>query len=408
MPVFRIEAVDSSGEVLKDEITAPDQQAAVGKLRDQGLLPISIEEASSNVFATELRLPFVRGGKRKASAKEIGILTQQLANLLNAGLPLDRALTILISIAAEGEVKTLLSDIQEEVRGGSSLADALEAQGNTFSKLYINMVRAGEAGGSVEVVLSRLAEFMERAKALKDSVTSALIYPTILLVVAGLSVIVLLAFVVPQFEQIFADAGEALPWATQLVIAAGNAVRGYWWLGLGLIVVALIVFKRLLQSPANRLIWDRWVLKLPLAGDLVAKVEMARFSRTLGTLLRNGVSLLTALAIVKETLTNQVLSDAIGHVAENLKAGQSLAEPLLEAGTFPQLAVHMIRVGEETGQLQDMLLKVADTYDGEVESTIKKMLTLLEPALILGLGLVIAGIIMSILLAILSVNDLAF
>lgn len=407
MPTYRYEAVDASGEVLKEEMVAPNQDVVLEKLRDQGLLPITVEESGGGLLSTGFHLPFLGRGKQ-VSQKEIGILTQQLASLLNAGLPLDRALTVLISISEEGELKRLLTRIQDDVRGGSALADALEAQSGVFSRLYINMIRAGEAGGSVEVVLSRLAEFMERSKELRESVTSALIYPIILLTVAGLSVILLLTFVVPQFEQLFEDAGEALPFATQVVIALGDAVRGYWWLGVIIILVLVSLVRQQLKNEENRRRWDNWMLKLPLVGDLVSKVEMARFARTLGTLLRNGVSMLTALAIVKETLTNHVLSEAVGHVAENLKAGQSLADPLMAAGTFPQLAVHMIRVGEETGQLQDMLIKVADTYDGEVQSTVKRMLALLEPILILGLGIIIAGIIMSILVAILSINDLAF
>jgi general secretion pathway protein F len=323
-------------------------------------------------------------------------------------LPLDRAFSILIGISDEESVKTLLSHVQERVRGGSSLADALEAQQGVFSRLYLNMVRAGEAGGSLEVVLVRLAEFMERSKALRDSVTSALIYPAILLSVAGLSVIILLTFVVPQFQQLFRDAGKALPLATQVVIAVGDGLRSYWWLGVLVITAVVLTIKNQLQRPPSRYRWDSLSLRTPLLGDLVAKVETARLARTLGTLLGNGVSLLTALAIVKDTLNNQVLAAALGGVAENLKAGKGLAEPLMETEVFPKLAVHMIRVGEETGQLQEMLLKVADTYDGEVQSTVKRLLALLEPALILGLGVIIAGIIMSILVAILGLNELAF
>jgi general secretion pathway protein F len=283
----------------------------------------------------------------------------------------------------------------------------MEAQSSVFSRFYLNMIRAGEAGGSIEVVLARLAEFMERSKALQDSVTSALIYPLILLGVSGLSVVILLTFVVPQFQQLFADAGKALPLATQVVIAVGDGFRRYWWVGLLVIVGLVLTVQQQLSRPQTRYRWDGLLLRAPLLGDLVAKVEMARFARTLGTLLGNGVSLLAALAIVKETLTNQMLASALGDVAENLKAGQGLAEPLLAAGTFPKLAIHMIRVGEETGQLQEMLLQVADTYDGEVQSTVKRLLALLEPVLILGLGVIIAGIIMSILVAILSLNDLA-
>ena len=407
MPLFRYEAVDTAGEVIKQEMNAPNQEAVIEKLRDQGLLLLSVEEASGGLLSQQFSLPFV-GARGRVSQKDIAIFTQQIAKLLKAGLPLDRALSILISIAEEGEVKRVLTRIQDEVRGGSTLADAMEAQSGVFSRLYLNMVRAGEAGGSLEVVLARLAEFMERAKALRDSVTSALIYPIILLAVAGISVIILLTFVVPQFQQLFEDAGEALPLPTQVVIFVGDAMRDYWWLGALLIILAVAYMKRQLSQPESRYRWDGIFLRLPLFGDLIGKVEMARMARTLGTLLRNGVPLLTALSIVKETLTNLVLAEAIGEVAENLKAGQSLAEPLMEHGAFPQLAVHMIRVGEETGQLDEMLIQVADTYDDEVQTTVKRLLTLLEPVLILGLSLVIAGIIMSILMAIISINDLAF
>jgi general secretion pathway protein F len=300
-----------------------------------------------------------------------------------------------------------LERVQEKVRGGSSLADALEAQG-AFSRFYLNMIRAGEAGGALEVVLKRLTEFLERSQALRETVTSALIYPIILLSVSALSVIILLTFVVPQFQQLFADAGRALPLATQIVIAVGDGFRHYWWVGAMLIVLLVAILRQQLSQPVSRARWDRWFLSLPLFGDFIAKVETARLSRTLGTLLGNGVSLLNALTIVRETLTNQVLATALGEVAEHVKTGRGLAEPLLEAGSFPKLAVQMIRVGEETGQLQEMLLQVADTYDGEVQTAVKRMLTLLEPALILGLGVIIAGIIMSILVAILSLNELAF
>jgi general secretion pathway protein F len=406
MPVYRYEAVNAAGEVLKEETAASSQDALIQKLRDQGLLPLAVEEADAGLLGRSLGLPLL-GARNRVSQREIGLLTQQLAKLLRAGLPLDRALTILISVNDEERMQKLLSRVQERVRGGSTLADALEDQPGVFSRLYLNMIRAGEASGSLEVVLERLAEFMERTKALKDTVASALIYPMILLTVAGLSVVILLTYVVPQFQSLFEDAGKALPVSTQVVIVVGEALRGYWWVGVLLIALLIGFFQRQLSRPESRYRWDRLFLRLPLVGDLIAKVEMARLARTLGTLLRNGVPLLGALAIVKETLTNRVLADAVGAVAENLKAGQSLAEPLMEQGAFPSLAVHMIRVGEETGQLDDMLIQVADTYDDEVQTTVKRMLALLEPVLILGLGIVIAGIIMSILMAIISVNDLA-
>ena len=406
MPRYRYEAVDASGEVVRDELDAATLDAAIARLRDQGLLPLAVNEAKSG---------FLRGGfgqplfsKRRAlSRKTIALLTQQLASLLHAGMPLDRALTILIGVTEDEQAKPVLERVQEKVRGGSSLADALEVQG-VFSRFYLNMIRAGEAGGALDVVLKRLTEFLERSQALRETVTSALIYPIILLSVSALSVIILLTFVVPQFQRLFADAGKALPLATQIVIAVGDGFRYYWWVGAILLVLLSAVARRQLSQPESRARWDDRFLRLPLFGDLIAKVETARLSRTLGTLLGNGVSMLNALTIVRETLSNQVLAGALGEVAEHVKTGRGLADPLLEAGRFPKLAVQMIRVGEETGQLQEMLLQVADTYDGEVQTAVKRMLTLLEPALILGLGVIIAGIIMSILVAILSLNDLAF
>jgi general secretion pathway protein F len=406
MPRYRYEAVDHAGEVLRDEIEAPTLEAAVERLRDQGLLPLSVNEAKSG---------FLRGGfgqplfsKRRAlSRKSTLLLTQQLANLLHAGMPLDRALTILIGVSEDEQARALLERVQEKVRGGSALADALEAQG-VFSRFYLNMIRAGEAGGALEVVLKRLTDFLERSQALRETVTSALIYPMILLTVSALSVIILLTFVVPQFQRLFADAGKALPLATQIVIAVGDGFRHYWWVGALLIFLGVVGVRRQLSLPENRVRWDRWLLRLPLVGDLIGKVETARLSRTLGTLLGNGVSLLNALAIVRETLSNQVMAAALGEVAEHVKTGRGLAEPLQDAGSFPKLAVQMIRVGEETGQLQEMLIQIADTYDGEVQTSVKRLLTLLEPAMILGLGVIIAGIIMSILVAILSLNELAF
>ncbi|MCP5420423.1 MAG: type II secretion system F family protein [Gammaproteobacteria bacterium] len=406
MPLFRYEAVNAAGELVKESVEAPSQEAVVKQVQDQGLLLITVQEAGASALIG-LNQPLF-GKRYRVSQKELVILTEEMAKLLKAGLPLDRAFTILVGIADEGPVKQLLSRIQDQVRGGSSLADAMEAQRGVFSRFYLNMIRAGEAGGSLEVVMNRLADFMERSKALRESVTSAMIYPAILVGVAALSVIILLTFVIPQFQQLFADAGKTLPLATQIVIALGDAVRHYWWLGGGLAFLLVLFLRRQMSDPHARLRLDQWFLRIPLVGDLIAKVEMARFSRTLGTLLGNGVALLNALAIVKETMTNQVMSAALTPVADNLKAGQGLAEPLMETGLFPKLAVHMIRVGEETGQLQEMLLQVADTYDGEVQATVKRLLTLLEPALIIGLAAVIAGIIMSILVAILSLNDLAF
>jgi general secretion pathway protein F len=410
MAAFHYKAATSTGEIVEGEHRADHEASVIEWLHSQSYVPIRIEEAKAGGRGRS-RQHIGKGllrGKKKVRQNDVAILTGELATLLRAGLPLDRAFSILMEIADEGPVSQLLARIQEQVRGGSSLAEAMESQGGTFSPLYISMIRAGEAGGAVDVILGRLANFMERSKALKNLITSALIYPAILVGVAGLSVIILLAFVVPQFQQLFESAGKALPLATQIVIAAGELLQNYWWaLLLGLLVV-LVFMRHQLQVPERRYWWDGWLLRLPLAGDLIAKLETARLSRTLSTLLLNGVPLLSALEIVKDTLSNAVMAESLGEVADALRQGHGMAEPLLETGLFPKMAVQMIKVGEETGQLEDMLGQVAETYDVEVESTIKRLLALLEPVLILSLGVIIAGIIMSILVAILSVNQLAF
>jgi len=406
MPQFTYKSVGAAGEVLEGQMEARDQAAVVERLRSMGSLPVRVEPVRA---ASSGGLAGLLWGRGKAiSQKEVGVLTQELATLVRAGLPLDRALEILIGIAENERVERVLVHIQDEVRGGAALATALEAQGGAFSRLYINMIRAGEAGGALDTVLERLAEYLERARALKDTVLSALIYPTILLVVAVLSVVLLLVKVIPSFAQMFKDMGAALPLPTQIVMAAGEFLTGYWWVLLLGVAGGAIYVRRQLSHPATRRRWDRRFLRWPLVGDLVAKVEVARFSRTLGTLVGNGVPLLTALSIVRDTLSNQIMVEEVVTVAEGLKRGQGLAEPLAAAGVFPLLAVHMIRVGEETGRLEEMLLQVANTYDREVQTAVKRLLAVLEPVLILGLAVIIAGIIMSVLVAILGVNDLAF
>lgn len=405
MPLYRYKAVAPNGESQEGEMEGLAQVAVVERLQGMGLIPIRVEEAVAGTERVETGLALFR--KKRISQDEVAAFTREIATLLRAGLPLDRSLEILVGLSPNERVRQLLAQVREDVRGGAALSAAMEAQSGVFSRFYLNMIRAGEAGGALDVVLQRLSEFMERSKELRETVKSALIYPAILVGVAVLSVAVLLVWVVPQFSQMFEESGKALPLPTQVVIAAGDTVQHYWW---AMILGAIGIyswFSRQLQQPESRYKWDKRFLALPLLGDLVGKLEVARFSRTLGTLIGNGVTLLTALSIVKETLSNTVMSEGLGVVAAQLKEGKGLGGPLMETGLFPQLAVHMVMVGEETGKLQEMLIRIADVYDREVQNAVKRMLALMEPALILGLGLVIGGIIMSVLVAILSVNDLA-
>lgn len=404
--MFHYKAVSADGKALEGEMEARAQGMAVERLQAMGYIPIRVEEARSDGKGNAASFRWFRSSRIGPS--EIGVFTRAIATLLHAGLPLDRAMEILVELSENDQVRRLLMQVRDDVRGGASLSAAMEAQKGVFSRFYLNMVRAGEAGGALGPVLMRIAEFMERAKTLKETVSSAMIYPAILVAVAVSSVMLLLVFVVPQFSVMFEQSGKTLPLSTQVVISAGNFLRHDWWALLLAAVAVYALMQQQMRNPASRYRWDGWFLRLPLVGDLVAKMEVARFSRSLGTLLGNGVTLLNALFIIKETLGNSVMAEGLDRVATRLKAGQGLGKPMKETDLFPKLAVHMVMVGEETGQLEEMLLRVADVYDSEVQTAVKRMLGLMEPALILGLGLLIGGIIMSILLAILSVNDLAF
>lgn len=405
MPLYSYKAAKANGEMFDGEQEADNEATLVARLQADGLIPIKITVVSK--AAGFLRFSSKGAGKR-LSNDQILHFTQELATLLEAGLTLDRALQILRDLTDDEQLAIVMENIREKVHSGSTLSEAFESQGDDFTPLYVNMIRAGEAGGVMDKVLLRLADYLERSQELRESVRSALMYPIILLVVAGLSVIMLLMFVVPQFSQMFADMGQALPTPTRIVIGIGDVFRDYWWLLLGSVLLFVAWVQAQLQKPEVKARWDKRVLRWPLFGDLVAKVEAARFARTLSTLLDNGLPLLSALALVKNVISNSVIREHITNAADSLKHGKGFAEPLIAEEALPPLALQMIKVGEESGNLGPMLTKVANIYDQEVRNSVKRMLTLLEPILIVGLGLVVAGIIISILMAVLSANQLAF
>ena len=409
MPFFKYKAVSSAGEVQEGVLEAASSAAAVARVQAMGLIPIRADEASTAApgaaAAAGGRRPLFQ--RRTVTQTDIGIMSRELATLLRAGLPLDRSFEILINLAGKPAMAELLGKVRNEVRGGAPLSKALDSQ-KVFSRFYVNMIRAGEAGGSLPTVMLRLAEYMERAKALRDTITASLTYPALLAVVSIGAVVVLLGLVVPRFKPIFAGAGKAVPPLTQVVLWMGDAMRDYWWAMLvGVVAIAWLTARRM-RNPEVRYRVDRWMVTAPVVGDLFARIEMARFSRTLGTLLTNGVTLVAALNIVRETMGNAWLAEAIGAVARELKEGRGLGRPMMETGRFPMLAVHMIQVGEETGKLDDMLLQVAQTYDREVEVAIAKALALLQPAVIIVMAGIIAFIIYAIMSAMLSVYDLPF
>ncbi|MBE0623365.1 MAG: type II secretion system F family protein [Burkholderiales bacterium] len=406
MPLFRYKAVATNGEMLEGVLEARAPEAVVERLQAMGYVTLRAEEATAEAAVGELRRRR-RFARPRIGSDQLVTVTRELAALLNAGLALDRALEVMNGLAEDEAVRNMLLRVRDEVRGGTTLSAALANQSGIFSRLYLSMVRAGEAGGALAKVLLRLSEHLERADELRATVVSALIYPIILIAVSAISVMTLLIFVVPQFTQLLEESGKALPLSTQIIVSTGNILRAYWWAILIALAGAVFLFRRRLEVPAARLRWDAWLLRLPIAGELIAKVEVARFARTLATLVGNGVALLPGLSIARETLGNTVLADALARVAAEVKAGRGLGRPLLREGVFPKLAVHMVMVGEETGRLEETLLRVAEVYDKEVERSLKRALALLEPALILGLAVVIAAIILSILLALLSVNELA-
>lgn len=402
MPLFEYKAVAPTGETVQGSMEAGSLELVIAKLQEAGNIPLQAREAGHGL----LSLANFRAGRRSMNAREVGEFTQQLATLLSAGLALDRSLQVLIELSEGDRVKRTLADIRDRVRKGGSLSEALEAQHGAFGRLYVNMVRAGEVGGTLDRTLTRLSEYLERSRELKDSVISALIYPALLLTLAAGSLIILLVYVIPQFTPIFEELGGNLPLITRVVLAVGGVLQHFWWGLIGLTVLAVALFRRMLADPPRRLKWDTRVLDARWVGDLVGKLETARLSRTLGTLLLNGVPLLSALGIGERVVNNTRLRDDLLSAAKEVKTGGGLARALAGYGRFPRLALQMISVGEETGKLDAMLLKVADTYDREVRNTVDRLLSMFTPVLTVLLAVMVGTIVMSVLLAILSINDL--
>jgi general secretion pathway protein F len=339
--------------------------------------------------------------------RDLLTMTQQLATLAEAGVPLDRALSILDELAPNPRLKTILSDLLRSVRGGASLSDALaKHHPRPFSRLYINMVRAGEKGGVLEVSLRRLAEFLESRAAFADALISALAYPVVITTVGAGAVVFLLTFVIPRFATIFADLKQAIPLPTQILLAISAGLREYWWLGALAVLAGVLAWRMWTGTPEGRAQWDRTVIALPRLGSLLQKIETARFARTLGTMLTSGVPMLGALGIVGDMMSNQVVARAVSRLADTVRRGGTLAGGMAEHAFFPPLAVHMVRVGEETGRLEEMLIKTAETFESDVRTELKRFIGLLEPAVILAMGVLVAFIVVAMLLAIFSINEI--
>ncbi len=395
MPAFSYKAVGRDGKAQQGVIEADALDLATRQLRARGLTPLKIQEGDGQEQA------------KPPTRQEVLSMTSELSVLLRAGLPLDRALKVLIDMDGQPRMRAVLSELLKAVKGGKSLSLALQPYDTIFGSFYLSMVRAGEASGQLSSVLERLVEHLESAKATRDSIVSALIYPAILLVVAVLSVVVMLGFVVPQFETLFNDMGEALPAMTKAVIAAAEFIKA-WGLLLGILVAVLgLVIQRWAVSEQGKTVLDTRLLALPIAGNIAFEYEMAKFARTVGTLLGNGVSLLKAIQIANETVGNLPLKEGLNVLPAAVKAGKRMSVALEETKMFTPMVIQMTRVGEESGRLDDMMLELASVFEDHVASGVKRLLTLLEPVLILTMGFIIALIIISILMGILSVNDLA-
>lgn len=401
MTVFYYKAVTPAGETLEGQFDLATRDEVIGKLQDAGNIPLDVREADSGDAGKLFGGLLKRSTLREAQVVQF---TQQLSTLLNAGQPLDRALQILLDLPESEKARRMLERVRDQVRGGTPLSDALESEHGNFSRLYVNMVRAGEAGGSLGETLQRLGDYLERSRLLKGSVINALVYPAFLIAMVLVSLFVLLVVVVPQFQAMFADMNVEMPLITRVVVGVGATLKGYWWLLIGLGIVAASYVRRRMADPVSRMKIDEWLLRVKIVGDLVRKLETARLSRTLGTLLKNGVPLLGGLTVARNVMGNAALAESIDAAAEEVKSGGGLGHALAQSKRFPKLALQMISVGEESGELDTMLLKVADIFDIEVKNTLDRMLAALVPATTVLMTVVVAVIMMAIIMPILSLT----
>ncbi|MDQ3494790.1 MAG: type II secretion system F family protein [Pseudomonadota bacterium] len=402
MPLYRYKALNTRGETLDGQMEAASDGEVVLRLQEQGHLPIEARLASEGGGEGAWKALFK---PNPFAGQRLVQFTQQLATLLGAGQPLDRALTILLELPEDEAARRTINDIRDAVRGGTALSTALERQHGTFSRLYVNMVRAGEAGGSLHDTLQRLADYLERSRALRGRVVNALIYPAILLLMVGLSLLFLLGYVVPQFATMYESLDATLPFFTRIVLGIGLFVRGFWIVLVALPALALWWFDRKLREPVFRARFDDWLLRQKIAGPLVAKLETARLMRTLGTLLKNGVPLLVALGIGRNVLGNRALSADVEAAADEVKNGVGLSTALARGKRFPRLALQMVQVGEESGALDTMLLKTADTFEQETGQALDRMLAALVPVITMLLAAVVMVVILAVLIPIYDLTN---
>lgn len=393
MPIYKWEGKTTKGMVKKGELEAPNEGALRVHLRQQGIIPTKISPKGKEI---QISLPI----KRKVKQRAIAIFTRQLATMIDAGLPLVQSLDVLASQQEDKMFKKIIREIREDVEGGSTFAGALRKHPETFNELYTNLVVAGEEGGILDNILIRLANYIEKAEALKKKVKSALVYPGVIVTVAVLVVMILMIFVIPVFETMFKSAGQSLPLPTLIVLSISKLIKKYILLFIPAVILLIYLFRRFYRTENGRALIDRLLLKLPVFGILLKKVSVARFARTLGTLVSSGVPILDGLNIVSKTAGNRTIETAILNARASIREGETIAEPLNRSGIFPPMVIQMISVGESTGALDSMLSKIADFFEEEVDIAVGNLTSLLEPFLMIFLGVVIGGVVVSMYLPI--------
>jgi len=421
---FEYKATTFEGKVRQGKIIARDEKSAVAKIHAQGLIPLSVflpgsgaktsrtPKLSAPAGGSDLKKAFSRlaafklGLGRKVKTKDLIMFSEHLSTMLKAGITLNKCMVILADLTENKTFAKIIKDVHNQIREGSSLYQALEKHPAVFPGVFVNMVRAGESGGVLDLVLKRVSEFLTEIQELKDYLVSSMIYPAILGFTAVGSILVMLIVVVPRFAEIFSDMGVELPMATAVMLAAGNFLQAYWWVLIAFAGLCFFMFRYFISTPGGRDWWDRFKLGIPLVGPILLKVEIARFSKTLGTLLASGVSILAAMNIVKGVVVNSSLKMSLDQVYDDLKQGRMLSGSLERHRVFPSLAVNMLGVGEESGNMPEMLEKVGDMYDKDLKGAIKSFTSLFEPMVILVMGLVIGAMVVSMLLAIFSLNEL--
>ncbi|MDR3457807.1 MAG: type II secretion system F family protein [Verrucomicrobiae bacterium] len=421
MPKYNYIALDSRGNETKGSIEAASQNEAIGRVKDMSLFPTKIAEAekdkSADKKAAKSKAPARPGAKKKGGMninisipgmggkvkpKILMTFTRQLATLVDAGLPLLRGLRVLEKQERNATLKRIIGELAVSIEGGSTFSEALAQHPKTFNKLFVNMVKAGELGGVLEVVLKRLAEFSEKAQKIKGKVKAALFYPIAVMIVAVGIMILLMCFVVPKFKDVFAGMGVKMPGFTLFVMWVSDTIKNNILMTMGALTVVVIIFLLFIKTKFGRRLWDKFKLIMPAIGPVISKVAISRFARTLGTLVSSGVPILQALIIVRDTAGNVIIASAVVKIHESVKEGETITAPLEGSGVFPPMVVSMVDVGEQTGALPEMLLRIADDYDEQVDNAVAAMTSLLEPIMIIFLAVIVGSIVIAMFLPLIA------